>query len=92
MLDFHNIYIDPRCQNIERNLPLFDAIGGNQFYYNQITGELFLNLLSTSSGTTILINEHIVDFFDKIECAVVFNNTTDMNTNDYGLLVNLEKV
>lgn len=91
MLDFHNIYIDPQRQNVGPNLPVFDAIGGNQFYYNQITGELFMNLLSTSSGTTIFINEHLVDFFDRVECAVVFNNTSGMNTNDYGLLINFEK-
>lgn len=91
-LDFHNIYIDPLRQNIERNIPLFDAIGGDQVYYNQITGELFMNLLSTESATTILINEQIVNFFDKIECAVAFNDATDMAANSYGLLINLGTV
>lgn len=92
ILNFNNVIISPCKKNTETELPLFDTIIGNQVYFNQTTGDLYMNLFSSSSGEAIVINEGIVDFFNKVECSVLYIDNADRKRDSYGLIVNLEKV
>lgn len=91
MIDSHNVLVSPCNENAAEGLPLFDAISGSQFYYNQITGDLYMHLLSTASGTSILINEHILKLFNKIECSVPCRDNVGEGTDRFELIVNLDK-
>lgn len=87
-ISFNNIYILPlRCHGAD-DIPLFDTIAGSQFFFNQITGELKMNLLSSITGAQIHIDEHIVSFINRIEYAYAFDDV-DADNGEYGLLVEM---
>ncbi len=87
-ISFDNVCIAPfRCHGVD-DIPLFDTIAGSQFFFNQITGELKVNLLSSITGAQIHIDEHIVSFINRIECAYAFDDV-DADNGEYGLLVEM---
>ncbi len=81
-----DIRLLPYCNQNYDNITVFDTIAGNQLFYNQITGELKMILLSSDTGACIHIDEHIVEFFNRIQGAYGFSDADD-SFADFGLLI-----
>lgn len=89
-IDFDKIVMAPCCTIIDKETPMYDLIAGNQFLYNQVTGELSLDLLATALGSHVCINDHIVNLFNKVECAYTPESSASSMSDNYCLLINLE--